>query len=679
MCVCVLGLAPAVAKLGREISQASGTMKVAHVLLHGPPRVGKSSVKRLILNQPPKKQDSTRLIEDPVRAISTSKFMKTSKSQLKEMDEEKLIQMIGKEIRQRNRDERSHRSQPTPPPPPTTPIPPPTTTPTTLPSSSSSTSSHSSSSVKQLAPRSRVLHKIAADLKSLDPSIPSLFQCHNIHLVDSGGQPQFTNLLPLLEQSQHHHLVVIRLDEKLSDKPRNRIEIDGTTHALPEALALTNYQLIERVCQLASGSESRVVVVGTHLDLESTEEPLAKKNELLAPLMEKYKYNLVPNTKGEPIFGVNAMVSAGDERNKYSNDLQRVLLDFPVLVDDDACDEGIVVPLRWIVLELELSRRSKRVGVIEKKEIDEVADALGVQDVENALKFFTRLGVLYYYPKALPDKIFTSITPISARLSDIVEACFLTSPATCKDRDLVKLQKTGELTQQCLKKLSRKLPADQIFPLEEFICLIRYLRILFDIDDNTFLFPSLLPVETESLAGQNEYQEPLLCFWENGDIDEVQILPQSFFHALIVDLLRKDNVKLNRRRNHSRSKFAFYVTLHSDRQCRVQLEDQVFWFEVRVDIDTSHEECKALLDIIQSCTSDVLHQLKLSNLGELQYGLQCSRECGLLFPHPSKCIDKTKFTFACLTEDYHWKETDNKKLFWFKGMFNIASFLLLYY
>ena len=72
------------------------------MLLHGGPQVGKTSVKRLIFNYPPlpkEEEQSTPLLEDPVRAISTRRIMSTDHKNLEEVDETKLIQMIQKEVK----------------------------------------------------------------------------------------------------------------------------------------------------------------------------------------------------------------------------------------------------------------------------------------------------------------------------------------------------------------------------------------------------------------------------------------------------------------------------------------------------------------------------------------------------------------------------------------------------
>ena len=664
MVSCFIVLPSAIDKIDKEIKEVSGRMKISRVLLHGAPRVGKTSVKRLVLNQPAKRQDSTRFIEDPVRAISTCKTISVDQTSLEELDEEKVITMIRNEV---HRATRKRKSMPS-----TTTVKNPATRPqSTKPTSSNQTTNRTSLQCTTTKSKPlEFLSKIAADLDSVKPNAPSLLDCHHVHLVDSGGQPQFSNLLPLVLQSQSHHMVVIRLDKMLHDKADNCVKTGGTKHVLSEHLSLTNYQLIERVCQLASGTNSRVIVIGTHLDCENTDEPLSKKIELLKPLMTKYENNLVLNENGEPILAVNAMTENAEERRKFAEALQEVILGTPILVDesDSTCNtEGIPVPLRWMILEIEMSRRSKQVGVLEMKEIEKVADSLEITNLPKALEFFKKLALHYYYPEVLPNKVFTSISPISSLLSNIVEASFQHPKLGPVNADQKRLQTTGELTTQFLKQLSHRLPANELFPMEEFIRLMRYLRILFDVDNETYLIPSLLPVETTAI-NNSYHQEPLVCYWLD-ELDKVRILPQSFFNALIVELLRRREVKLDRTRKQYRSAFVFDVTLPTC-ECSIILVDKGFYLEIFADEFTNCEDCRPILNIIQTCTKHVLDQIRLSSLGDLQYGLRChSKDCGIGYSHPSTCTNRNTHVFKCLVRGNKWAERNDETLFWFKGLF----------
>ena len=680
-----------------------GKMKVTCFLLHGAPCAGKTSAKRLLLGLAPlDRGNSTKLLEDVVKAIrniSTIKVMAVNDSclELEVMDGKKTIQMIRREIQKfldaENKEasqEKSKRNKAE-----SSPASPRHTTNDTvhdhclaMPTPGLSHSSPASPDEGKSSPppinestdssRSEVLRDIATNLDSLESSTdgPTLFQCHHINIVDSGGQSQFSNLLPLVFLSQlHHHLVTIRLDQLLNDKPMNCYSRDGTIHELPENLALTNYQLIERVCQLAAGSQSRVIVIATRLDNQNTEEPLAMKNELLKPLVQKYNNNIVLNEKNEPIFAVNAMAPVGEERKMYTRMLQEVILDAPVLTtnmtDHGGGEDGIEVPLRWIVLEQELNRESEDVGVFEMTKTVSIADDLQVKKLSEALDFFKELALLYHYP-VLPDKVFTSITPISLRLSEVVEAALVHKGGVFTD-DHQQLQTTGKLSKSFLKNLCRrKLPPDKFFSLDDFVRLMIHLRVFFPIDSDTIFIPSLLPVEITKSLDEKNLHEPLLCYWMHED-DKVRILPQSYFHALIVELLgRKETIKLNAMRNHSRSTIYLSAFLALRKEYELVVVDCNFWFEVFVDNSLECKQRQLLLELIQSCTVRVLEQLKLSRLGELQYGLRCySPECSVEGGHPSECVDRCLFRFKCLKSGEFWKEEKCRRHFWFRGLLNV--------
>ena len=663
--------------------RATGEIRVVGFILHGAPGAGKTCVRGLILNLPPRYYRITRLMEDPFRAISTFKLVSfkdgssesTGHALLKEIDEGEIIQMILAEaLTMKKLEEEGTNEEP---------IPVSSSIPSTTPDADRtshdgnsaphhrSSATNPSTSIKPQPEHSKVLREIAAAVNQLKPtpSMPPLFQCHHVNIVDTGGQSQFANLLPSVLQSQsRNHLVVIRLDEKLNDRPKNRFDKSD----LPEHLTLTNYQLIERVCQLASGSKAHVVIVGTCLDLENKEEPLEKKMEMLEPLMKKYPHNLALTKKGKPIFAVNAMEPEGEERKKYAKILQEVVLEAPVLdkSGNQQGNGGILVPLIWFVLELELSRRSKdKAGVLGMEDIRSIAQMLKVSDLDEALAFFTKLAMHYHYPEALPNKIFTSITPIASRLSSIVEASFPCEPGPiCPDQQ--RLQTTGELTREFLDKLCSQLPSDEHFSTEEFLHLMKYLRVLFDIDGDTFLLPSLLPVDTQQPL-DDSCHEPLLCFW-NESRQVVRILPQSYFHALINELLRDDKVELDRNRQNSQSRFHFLITAPSNSDCRLVLVDCVSWLEVFVDNGMEREECGWLLDMIQLCTLRILDQLDLTKLGKLQYGLRCySEKCKANPPHLSKCANRSCFTFTCFANGNRWKpevDKEDKRLFLFTGL-----------
>ena len=81
------------------MKEGSGKMKPCNTILHGPPGVGKSSLKRVILGQPPlpkEKQNATHIVETAARAVSTDRLTANGRKILAEVDNTKMIKMLAK-------------------------------------------------------------------------------------------------------------------------------------------------------------------------------------------------------------------------------------------------------------------------------------------------------------------------------------------------------------------------------------------------------------------------------------------------------------------------------------------------------------------------------------------------------------------------------------------------------
>ena len=81
------------------MKEGGGKMKPCNTILHGPPGVGKSSLKRVILGQPPlpkEKQNATHIIETAARAVSTDRLTSNGRKLLAEVDNTDMIKMLAK-------------------------------------------------------------------------------------------------------------------------------------------------------------------------------------------------------------------------------------------------------------------------------------------------------------------------------------------------------------------------------------------------------------------------------------------------------------------------------------------------------------------------------------------------------------------------------------------------------
>ena len=81
------------------MKEGVGKMKPCNTILHGPPGVGKSSLKRLILGQSPlpkEKQNATNIVETAACAVSTDRYTAKGKKLLAEVDNTEMIKMLAK-------------------------------------------------------------------------------------------------------------------------------------------------------------------------------------------------------------------------------------------------------------------------------------------------------------------------------------------------------------------------------------------------------------------------------------------------------------------------------------------------------------------------------------------------------------------------------------------------------
>ena len=203
------------AALDEAMKEGGGELFLSNIVLHGPPGAGKSSLKRIIIGQPPlpkHKQNATDILEKSVRAVCIDRVTaSTTASGLFEVvDNEQIIERLAEEVetlRERNVDK---------------PI-------SSVPSQSSSVgipvliAEIPSISVSSLNPATSEGEPSSKDIPSVltsaeesikkklvDTKISSkMFNSHWHHYVDSGGQPQFLDVLPLLYRSPSHFIVVM--------------------------------------------------------------------------------------------------------------------------------------------------------------------------------------------------------------------------------------------------------------------------------------------------------------------------------------------------------------------------------------------------------------------------------------------------------------------------------------
>ena len=87
---------------------------------------------------------------------------------------------------------------------------------------------------------SQTIKSIGEQLAKHDEPSPEIFDDNWIHFIDTGGQPQFQDVFPLLFRKESLQLVVIRLDQGLNDKPVVQYYHKGNVYMNPSISTLSN-------------------------------------------------------------------------------------------------------------------------------------------------------------------------------------------------------------------------------------------------------------------------------------------------------------------------------------------------------------------------------------------------------------------------------------------------------
>ena len=616
--------------LAEAMKNGWGKLFQSNLVLHGPPGAGKSSVKRVILGQPPlpkHKQSATDILERSVRAVSINRIASTDRH-FEVVDNEQIIDRLAGEVKNYQEEKTSkptvhalqvqQDSQ-------------------SVPHSNDSGSNHSASVrpaggdsvVDSLSQKDAPLlttaeSSIKEKLLETEPS-SRIYDSHWHHYLDSGGQPQFLDVLPLLYRSPSHCIVVIRLSEGLNAKPKVRFFDKGEdVYELPDHLLLTNREMIVRSCQIARSIARatkgkftpRVFVIGTHKDklgLFSCSKHLININEEVAPIYQTYSDVLISKSSNEFIFPVNAMAK-GQERRKLTAEIQQ-----HIKLATEKAGDPVFVPMKWLIFHLEIDKGD---GVVRMTKCCELGKKLGMDrdKVHLALEFLNQAALVLYYPADVPDLVLTKMDPFTNRLSQLIKASFI-PPDTGLVKESTELRQKGVFKKQFLKKAFKNI-GDNLLSDDEFLKLLESLKVAVHIRGDEYFLPSALsldcpPEESFFESGPT----PLALLW-----DEELILPHGFFLTVAVELLTRlssaDGYKFELRTDIAQWREEIQVS-EANREIPgvVKLTDRMKWIQVSYSSDRSY--CPLVYRHVDGATQRAVKRFQHMGMQPPKVGYVC--------------------------------------------------------
>ena len=614
------------------MKEGGGELFLSNIILHGPPGAGKSSLKRIIIGQPPlpkRMQNATNILEKSVRAVCIDRVTasETASGLFEVADNEQIVERLAGEVKvlHEGKVDKPISSVPSQSSFVDTPV-------SVTVSSAISISSVNPTNSEDEVPSKDIPSVLTATEESIKKKMmdaktsSKMFNSHWHHYVDSGGQPQFLDVLPLLYRSPSHFIVVIRMTEGLDDRPKVRFYNQGDdVYKLPDNLVLTNREMIVRTCQIAQSIAKatsgefvpRVFVMGTHKDELgfwscTQNRRIRKLNEELAPIYKLYSDVMICKSPEEFIFPINAM-SKGKERQQYTEEIQK-----HIRSATKKFVKPVDVPLKWLTLHLEIDKGE---GVVRMSECYEVGKKLGMREdrVHFALEFLNQAALILYYPNDVPDLVLTKMDPFTSRLSLLIKASFI-PPDNGPANESIELREKGVFNKEFLKRVFESIE-DHLISDKEFLKLLESLKVAVHIGGDEYFLPSALSLEppTEGSSFENG-PVPLALLW--GDL----ILPHGFFLTVAVELLQK-----------SRSRDSYEFELRTDKpQWRgeiqvsevegkipgvVKLGDRKKWIQVSYSGASTY--CPLVHQLVHSATQRAVERFHHTGIVSPTIGYVC--------------------------------------------------------
>ena len=238
-----------------------------------------------------------------------------------------------------------------------------------------------------------------------------------LHMIDTGGQPEFMENMPSYVHNCHLAVLVLNLIFGLDEYPPIHYHDEkGKAFKRASPSQHTNRQIIQKVASTLqakrfshkAGQCFRLLAIATHRDcVVESELPARVKafhEALKAILLPACDDELIPYSENEIPFVLNL-------KKPDSNDLAKLAL-IREKISESGVGEEVEMPGSFLIFEQELvefAKQQAKRDILNLAECKQVGVKLKMKPdvVEAALIFFHRQITLLYFRHVLPNVVFT--------------------------------------------------------------------------------------------------------------------------------------------------------------------------------------------------------------------------------------------------------------------------------
>ena len=494
-------------------------------------------------------------------------------------------------------------------------------------------------------------------------SIKDIEKTTTLYFMDTGGQPEFHEIMPLILSGPALHLIFFNLTFDLDDLiPIRFCHQDGTDSTITYMSSYTGKQMIFQLLSslyyfsktLSSDSEPAAVLIGTHFDQLKGQDEI-KINDALNLLLSNVEFHdqgflTYPTRDKSTIFiPVNNYSGEEEEIHKLQAFLKQVI--------DDRFSP-VELPSSWLFFHLLLRHHYENSpGVCTLADCRALAKGCGLdeKDVPQVLRYIHRhLGTILFYEEVqgVNELVICDPNVLFESIYHLVAVCF--GGSRDHHTSAAEVRKTGEIPSKVLERVSSQ-PSSSLLTNEHIVELLKHLKILteFHSDEKIVYFmPCILqPDNSPDLyckALQTLCPPPLLVRFDGNYI------PIGIFSALVVKLSQSswEPDRETRYRNH--------ILFHTDGVFPVELIVHPAYLDFRIRIANYEEEepkeihefCMDVCKTVVSALKSILGLHEHTKKTKFQLGFYCPgsfQDDG--HPHFCGCLPRLNYSnpksFVC--------------------------------
>ena len=401
--------------------------------------------------------------------------------------------------------------------------------------------------------------KVITDMVDMMKDIEGSMELMDVHWVftqDTGGQPCYQSVAPLLLRENSCSVITTKLNEKLESKPEFAFFIKGKAIPMSSAkIQLTNLQMIETLVKsqasvnpsLLLSQAPKYIIVGTFEDkAKECEETIGTKNAILKERLSGFEDQRIDNG-GSIIFPIYAVNPNEEERKEKAEWLRRKILESPGATVEER------VNIRWFGLLLHLITEDKDAYTLD--ECLEAGKSLKMDEDEifQALEFFHGLGIMIHFrTQDLEGVIIIKVKVVFSALSLLLGISFIDRDTLDREFKLnlsantqERLQKYGRFNKQLI--LQRQFLFSDVFTAKYFLDLLEHVTAVIAVGDDEYFLPSALAFATDEEIKQRVKGEPWIIRLtrEKECCEPINIPPPpAYLSSVFINVLKSSKYKL---------------------------------------------------------------------------------------------------------------------------------------